>query len=263
MKNICAKIVSLLLIAVTASAFSGCGDNSSSSSENQNTTAETTVVETTQASTSNGNSENTNTNLPFPKYAEDGDDFTGAWKITEGEGSQYSSFIFSFNGEGRAAMVIDNAGYFGKYEIEVKNGKNTFTTQMIFGLNGEYTYKLSDDKKTITLTKNEDNSTTTMQKLESFNCVPNVENTVIDEELLGAWKSEDEEIFYFDESGIMYHNQYNTMFNYAAYSAEDSKITATYSMGGEMTDEYEYSLEGNTLRLNGYEYERISLSEVE
>lgn len=263
MKKIYVKIISLLLIAVTAAAFSGCGDNGSSSSEQQNTTSETSVQTTTQASTSKSNAENTNTNLPFPKYAENGDDFTGAWQITEGEGSQYGSFIFSFNGEGRAAMVIDNAGYLGNYEVEVKNGKNTFTTQMIFGLNGEYTYKLSGDKKTITLTKNEDNSTTTMQKLESFNCIPSAENVKIDEELLGAWKSEDEEYFYFDESGIMYHNQYNTIFNYAAYTAEDSKITASYSMGDEMTDDYDYSFEGDKLKLNGYEYTRISESELE
>lgn len=262
MKKIYAKIISLILVAVTVAAFSGCGDNGSSSSEHQTTAPVTTVQETTQPSTSsNGNAENTN--LPFPKYAEKGDDFTGAWKITEGEGSQYGSFVFSFNGEGRAAMVIDNAGYFGKYEVEQKNGKNTFTTQMIFGLNGEYTYKLSDDKNTITLTKNEDGSTTSMQRLDGFDCVPSVENVKIDEDLLGAWKSEDEETFYFDESGIMYHNQYNTMFNYAAYTAENSKIKATYSMGDEMTDEYEYSLEGDTLKLNGYEYKRISVSEIE
>lgn len=261
MKKIYAKIISLLLIAVTAAAFSGCGENGSSSSVQQTTAPATSAQETTQAKTLNNNNENTN--LPFPKYAENGDDFTGAWKITEGEGSQYGSFVFSFNGEGRAAMVIDNSGYFGKYEVEQKNGKNTFTTQMIFGLNGEYTYKLSDDKNTITLTNNEDNSATTMQRVESFDCVPSVENVKIDEDLLGAWKSEDEDTFYFDESGIMYHNQYNTMFNYAAYTADGSKLTATYSMGGEMTDEYEYSLEGGTLRLNGYEYERISDSEVE
>lgn len=261
MKKIYSKIISLLLIALTAASFSGCGESGSSSSVQQTTAPVTTVQETTQAETLKNNNENTN--LPFPKYAENGDDFTGAWKITEGEGSQYGSFVFSFNGEGRAAMVIDNSGYFGKYEVEQKNGKNTFTTQMIFGLNGEYTYKLSDDKNTITLTNNEDNSAATMQRIESFNCVPSVENVKIDEDLLGAWKSEDEDTFYFDESGIMYHNQYNTMFNYAAYTAENSKITATYSMGGEMTDEYEYSLEGGTLKLNGYEYKRISDSEVE
>ena len=61
----------------------------------------------------------------------------------------------------------------------------------------------------------------------------------------------------------MYHNLYNTTFNYAAYTAEDSKITATYSMGGEMSDEYEYSVEGDNLKLNGYSYKRISESEVE
>ena len=263
MKKIYAKIISLVLIAVTAAAFSGCGDNGSSAPVQQNTTSETSAQETTQASTSNGNYENKNSKLPFPKYAENGDDFTGAWKITESEESQALSFIFSFNGEGRVAMVVDNSGFFGKYEVENKNGKNTFTTQMIYGLNGEYTYELSDDKKTIKLTKNEDNLKTTMQRLESFDCVPNAENTKIDEKLLGAWKSDDEEYFYFDESGIMYHNLYNTTFNYAAYTAEDSKITATYSMGGEMSDEYEYSVEGDNLKLNGYNYKRISESEVE
>ena len=261
MKKTYVKIISLLLIYVTAAAFSGCDSNGSSSSEQQTTVPATTVQETTKASTSNGSAEDTG--LPFPKYSENGDDFTGAWKIIDGEGSQYSSFVYNFSGDGRAALVIDNAGYLGNYEIEVKNGKNTFITQMIFGLNGEYTYKVSDDKNTITLTKNDDNSTTTMKKLENFNCAPSVENAEVDEKLLGAWKSEDEEYFYFDESGIMYQNQYNTTFSYAVYSADGSNLTATYTMGDEVTDEYKYSVDGDTLRLNEYEYKKIPVSELE
>lgn len=251
MKKASVKIISLILIAVTAAAFAGCNDNPKQ--QPQTTTAPV------QNTADEANEEEDDKNaLPFPKYAKNGDDFTGAWKITEGVGSQYDSFTYSFDGEGRIAIVIDNYGYLGKYEIK----DNTFTTQMIFGLNGEYTYTLSDDCQKIELVKTEDNSQTTLEKVVKLDCVPKTDGVDADEELLGAWKSEDEEYFYFDESGLMYHNQYNTMFNYAVYTVKGDKISASYKMGEEMSDEYEYTVEGDLLTLNGYRYERIKQSEL-
>ena len=60
----------------------------------------------------------------------------------------------------------------------------------------------------------------------------------------------------------MYNNQYGTIFTYFTYSAENSVITATYKMGDETTDTYEYSVQGNTLTLNGYTYHQIPAGEL-
>lgn len=258
-------IVMALLLAVTA-LLSGCGDDGENSSGNTSQTSQTTQATQSDAESSTekngtdlsfGESE-----LPFASVDEDGDEFVGAWKIVDGTGSQFENFAFCFNGEGKAALAIDNTGYYAKYEIKEENGKKTFTSQMLFGINGEYTYSISDDKSKITLTKTDDNSKLTMQRIENFNCIPELNDAKVDENLVGAWKSEDEEYFYFDESGLMYQNQYNTMFTYAEYSAENSVLTAKYSMEGEMSDEYDYKVDGDTLTLNGFSYERIDESEL-
>lgn len=262
MKNIYVKIISLVLIAVSTAAFSGCGENKESSASQTQTTAAQATQTATQESASAVTTK-TDKNMPFPKYAENGDDFTGAWKITKGTGSKLKSFTFSFDGEGKSALIVDNAGYFGEYELKEKDGSKVFVTQLYFGLNGEYTYKISSDKSEIVLTNTEDKSTTTLTKLESIGCIPKAKESKIDKNLLGAWKSEDGEYFYFDNNGIMYHNQYNTMFNYATYSAENSKINAVYNMQEEMKEDYEYSVHGDNLKLNGYDYKKISESELE
>ena len=258
-------IASALLLAVTA-LFSGCGDDGENSSNNTSQTSQITQAaqSDTQSSTEKNGTDLSfgESELPFASVYENGDDFVGAWKIVDGTGSQFEPFAFCFNGDGKGALAIDNAGYYAKYEIKEENGKKTFTSQMLFGINGEYTYSITDDKSKITLTKTDDNSKLTMQRIENFNCKPELNDAKVDENLVGAWKSEDEEYFYFDESGLMYQNQYNTMFTYAAYSAEDSVLTADYSMEGEMSDEYEYKVDGDTLTLIGFSYERIDVSEL-
>lgn len=256
--------VMALLIAVTA-LFSGCQDDKASSNSTDSTSkaSQSSQSDTQSAAAEKGESLSFGeSELPFATVYKDGDEFEGAWKIVDGTGSQFEHFAFCFNGGGKGAIAIDNTGYYAKYEIKEDDGKKTFTSQMLFGINGEYTYAVSDDNSKITLTKTDDNSTLTMQKIKNFNCKPDLSNSKADENLVGAWKSEDEEYFYFDESGLMYQNQYNTMFTYAAYTADGSVLTAKYSMEGEMSDEYEYTVDGDRLTLNGFSYERIETDEL-
>lgn len=262
MKKIYAKIISAVLALCTAAAVSGCANNNEAS--RSETTVPTTAETTQETVSENSGDELNNVLRSIHSYdAENGDVFAGAWQITEGGGSQYKSFVYLFDGKGKASMVIDTSGFMGKYEVKESNGETVFITQLSFGLNGEYTCKFSDGNSKVTLTNKEDNSKTVMQKLVNFDCVPIPEkNPKIDKALLGAWKSDDEESFYFDESGIMYHNQYGTMFYYATYSAENSQIKAIYKMGEETADNYEYNVNGDTLMLGEYEYKRVSLDEI-
>lgn len=268
MKNLYTKILSVLLVAAAAAAFSGCNDNNTSSSQISTTASVTAAVtakseDTTAAS--NGTDDIKADLKSLHSYdMENGDEFAGAWQIVDGEGSGLENFVYLFDGNGKASMIIDTVGYMGKYEVKKSDGKTTFITQLIFGLNGEYSCEFSDDNSKVKLTNNENKTTTTIQRLASFDCIPIPEkNPKIDKDLLGAWKSENGEYYYFDESGIMYCNQFNTMFIYATYSAENSVITSTYMMEGETVDEYDYSVDGDTLKLDEYEYKRIPASELE
>ena len=251
------KILSFILTCGIILSFTGCGENTENSE----------IIETTSLVDENTvkvNDIKADLNSLQTYDLENGNEFAGAWKITDGEGSQYESFVYLFDGEKYASIVIDTMGYIGKYTISTDDeGKEIFSAQLMFGINGNYTFEISEDKNTIILTNEETQAETTLERIASFNCIPIPdENAKIDTNLLGAWKSDDGEYYYFDESGIMYQNQYGSIFTYFTYSAENSVITATYSMGEEETDTYEYSIQGNTLTLNGYTYKKIPASEL-
>ncbi len=187
---------------------------------------------------------------------ENGDVFAGAWQITDGTGSQLSHMVYLFSGDGSAVLIIGTTGYCETYTLDTDNSE--FTCQLMFGINGNYTYKA--DGESIVLTNIDSGETTTITRLASFDMIPLPDSDAsIDDELVGAWMSEDGEYFYFDESGIMYQNQYGAVYTYFSYSAKDGKITAVYNAGsGDITDEYEYSVSGDTLTFDGYEYERTT-----
>ena len=191
------------------------------------------------------------------------DPFAGVWHITDGEGSKLSNFTYIFDGNGKASIVIDTIGYCGTYTKD-SDSQNTFKCQLMFGINGTYKYKFSDSNNKVILTNSESNKTTTMEKLAGFDILPVPDkNPVVDQNLLGAWKSSNGEYFYFDGSGLMYHNQYGTIFTYYKYSAKDGVITAVYKMQNETTEKFEYTLKEDVLTIDGFEYTRISTSELD
>ena len=257
------KIFAAIITVSLALPFAGCGnssESSASSSSESSQTATTADAETTAASSAK-----------IPEVltslhsidTENGNEFAGTWKIVEGVGSKLDSFVFEFNGDKEACLIIDNVGYIGTYSLEETDGKKTFKTQLLFGLDGVYTYEFSSDKSSVTLTNTDDNSTTKMKKVENVSCIPEPEaNPTIDEKLLGAWQSSEGDTVYFDKCGIMYSDSYGVQFTFSKYSAKDSTVTSTYKMKQETTDTYSYSVSGDTLKLNDYEYNKISVDEL-
>lgn len=262
MKKLFTKIIAILIISSLTFCFAGCEDDKSSS-----------TIKTTQAVTENTDSnESPDKNILKNLHTfdmENGNEFAGAWKIIDGEGSQYESFVYLFDGIKEASIIIDNQGYIGTYEMKTekdkKSGKNvkTMYSQLMFGINGSYTYKFSDDKSSVELTNIENNVKTVMQRLVSFDFIPFPEkNPRIDKKILGAWKSDNGMYLYFDENGIMYENEFDAIFTYATYKADDTVVTSKYKMGEEITNSYKYKIDGDKLTYNDYEYKKISVEEL-
>ncbi len=263
MKNKIISSVSLILCIFTLFAFSGCNENTSSSKPQSAETTAVPAAENVTSAPSDNNSFDLNTLHTFDPESED--PFSGVWSITEGQGSQYEGFAYLFDGDGGAILFTGNTGYHEKYILDTdENGEQTFTAQLMFGINGVYTYEFNSSNNEVVLTNTDSEQKTTMKKIENYSPVPSApEKPETDKNILGAWKSEDGEYFYFDQSGIMYQNLYNTMFTYAVYSAKDGKIVAEYSTGVENTsDKYDYSVDGDTLTLNDFKYNRIDVEEL-
>lgn len=257
MNKIYKKFIAFSLAVMAVTAFAGC-DNSESSSQTDTTVAQTTVTPTTVAQIN----DNTTDIKALHYYSEDGDDIAGAWKITEGEGSQYENFVYMFDGKGKATLYVDNVGYLENYTLD--ESKKTFEATLMFGINGSYTYKVSDDKKSIEFTNTETKDKSTLTRIENFTMLPQAENAPkIDDKILGAWLSESGEYIYFGADGYMYDYLYGMTVTYSNYNAVDGVITSKYTMYDEiLTDTYEYSVNGNALTLNGTVYNKIPASEL-
>lgn len=149
-KQIIKKSVLVGTIALSIAVFAGCSDsaNSSTADTTKPTEAQTTVQATEGTAKSGTTNESFDLKSLHTCKENDEDDLVGTWQITSGEGSQYASFYYMFNGEGKSILISGTSGYFGKYSYDTDDDNNpTFTTKLVFGLNGTYTYKLSDDKK--------------------------------------------------------------------------------------------------------------------
>lgn len=257
------KIFAVLLVASLALPFAGCGNSSESSEELSSELSQTDTTADSETSTASSTKISEVLTSLHSIDTENGNEFAGTWKIVDGVGSKLDSFIFEFNGDKEACLIIDNVGYVGTYSLEETDGKKTFKTQLLFGLNGVYTYDFSSDGSSVTLTNTDNNTTTKMQKVENVSCIPEPEaDPTTDEKLLGAWQSSEGDTVYFDKCGIMYSDSYGVQFTFSSYSAKNSTLTSTYKMKQETTDTYSYSVDGDTLKLNDYEYNKISVDEL-
>ena len=253
------KILCAVLVISSIAVFAGCGEDDSqseSSSSNVEKSDDSKVAVSDQADLSK---------LHAINY--EGDDFAGAWQIVDGEGSQFKSFVYVFDGNQKVYLVIGTTGYIENYGVENKPDANgnvvsTVTAQLMFGINGTYTYEFSDDKNELTLTNIKSNKTTKLKKLATFSYIPIPDpDPVIDKNLLGAWKDKSGESYYFDKSGIMYES-YGVSFYFAKYSADEGKITYTFTSNKEETKTIKYSVKDNTLTIDGSPFEKIPASEL-
>ena len=161
------RLIAAILAAGMLASFAGCQNGSSdrTATTEKVTIPVTTSAETTAPSTSAEELVKTIDLKALTPIYEDGDDFAGSWKITDGVGSQYQSFVYQFDGKNVARMIIGTMGYLQKYQLKPES--KSFTTQLMFGINGEYTYEISGDKKTITLKNTKSGETTTLTKPEN------------------------------------------------------------------------------------------------
>ncbi len=247
-------IIAVLVCSVLAAAFAGCANN------NETSSAET---QPSAGSQPTAQEEKFSLEAIHAPVENPNDPFSGYWKIAEGAGSNLSSFVYLFNGNKMASIIVGNMGYCSSYSIgkDEKTGEDTFKTQLMFGINGEYTYKVSDDGNKITITSDGEDSV--LERLESTDFVTAPPKTAeVDEKLTGAWKSDLGIYYYFGEDGRMYSNSYGATFTYYTYFAKDNKVTAAYDMGGEQTETYEYSFDGEKLIFDGTDYTRINPDEL-
>ena len=253
------KILCAVLVLSSTAVFAGCGQ------DNSLVATTSSIEETTEDSKMNVSEQADLSKLHAINY--EGDEFAGAWQIVDGEGSQFKSFVYVFDGNQKIYLVIGTTCYIEDYSVENKPDANgnvvsTVTAQLMFGINGTYTYEFSDDKNELTLTNVKSNKTTKLKKLATFSYIPIPDSEpVIDNDLLGAWKDKNGESYYFDKSGIMYEN-YGVSFYFAKYSAKDGKVTYTFTSNKEETNTVDYSIKDDTLTYNGTPFERIPVSEL-
>ena len=268
MKKLITKIICAALALIYVFSLAACGENSSSTAQSSaagssGESGSTGSTGNTGSSSAASSSVSTNKLSQLHQLKTPGDAFTGYWKITEGTGSNLKSFVFCFDGAKTAYLMVGTMGYIGSYELSVKNGENVFSTQLVFGLDGDYTYSFFKNDQTVELTNTADNSTTTMERIDSFTSIPEApENPQIDKELLGAWLDDTGAYLYFGDDGVMYSAQKNINYTFYTYSAADGKISALSKMTDVIEDEFTYEVKGGTLVFNRYEYKKISDDEL-
>lgn len=238
-------LVSLVALCAVAS---GCGESNEQSSQQETTQA------TTQTAVSDKDSIDSMADLIPTDVGTN--DFAGIWKITNSDNDEISKLQYIFDGDQRANLVMDNMGYLGTYTVK----SNVMACQLMFGLNGTYAYEKSGNK--LTLTEVSTQEEVILEKCETGIIPEAPQSAEIDEALLGAWKDETGEYYYFDKSGLMYDNQYGIMCTFFTYTAKDGKISAEYTMEDKQTDTYTYVFEDDTLILNGSKMEKLSDKEL-
>ncbi|MCH5303429.1 MAG: hypothetical protein J1E41_01075 [Ruminococcus sp.] len=236
------KTISLLAVCVLmfSSLICGCG--------NENTAKSTKATETTQKSEDKLTDTNELKNY-LSKSVEGDNPIYGTWKL---EGIDVVSFIF--RNDNLAQMVMGTEADFASLSLNTK--KKTLSVTFVLGLNGDYSYELSEDEKILTLSSKGKDIRLIKQK--DYNLIPkSPKNPKIDEKLIGWWESEDKITYFFGSDGIMYSNHISMETCYT-YNADKGKIDAVYDYGGDVKESFDYSFnkDGNLI-IDGTEYKQF------
>lgn len=238
-------VLSAVILVFCSMIFSGCDGNENKKKETAQTesTEQTTQTKTTEEATQSKASADSDIQKYLDSFLEGDNDFYGAWQP---EGFKYMSILF--RNDKLAEMVTGTEGYFSKYSVNTKK-KTVSLRLMPKVIDGEYSYKFSDNKQKLTLTLN--GSTLKLIKQKNFSMLPKApKKPTVDEDILGWWENEDGLFYCFQSDGIMYENSISMETCYT-YTASGNKIKATYNSGGKMTDDFTYSFKNGTLTLNG------------
>lgn len=266
MKRFSIRLLCAALAVLSAFGMTACNDKEESKPKASaaETTASATEVPTAAATTSAPDLPYTDT-LDMRKIfavKNENEPFAGTWQITDGVGSELEHFAYCFDGDGNAYLMVGTMGFIGTYTDQYE-GKDVFLCQLMYGINGTYTYQFADDNSSVVLTDTENNKTTTLTKTESFNPIPAAkEGFETDAALLGAWADGNGGYLYFDKNGVLLDCQKGFSFTFYAYSAKDGSLEQTYAMTDETTETATYKVEGDTLTYNNYEYKKVSANEL-
>lgn len=237
------KLLSIILSAafvLSACALSGCNDKKASPTEPATKATEAKKAEKTS-------SEELNDYLH--SFVEGDNPLYGTWQI---ENMPYLSFIF--RNDELAEMVMENEGDFTALRLNTK--AKTLGVSFMLGLNGVYSYELSKDNKTLTLSLN--GKTTVLKKQDDYSIVPKApKKAKIDDDLLGWWKSEEKQIYYFGSDGVMYSNTISMETAYT-YSADLGVIKTVYNYGGEVKGELKYNIKAGKLIMDNQTFKRFN-----
>lgn len=237
MKKIIALVLSILMI-ISVAALGGCNKTEATPTEPS--------TEATQPETADPSSEELGEY--FAKFTEGDNPIYGTWQLDD-----YSYLSFIFRNDNLAEMVMGTEGDFTALKIDEQN--KTLTVQFIIGLNGTYSYTVSDDGKILSLKQG--SNTTILKRAKDYNIIPKApKKPKVDSSILGWWQSETELIYYFGADGIMYSNHISMETGYT-YTAKNGKITATYQYGGDVKTELSYEYKDGTLTIDGNEYKRM------
>ena len=270
------KILTLLLaaaVALSSAVLGGCGDKKENSGqENTETAASVEATVDKEAEDKATADEMVEVDLRSLHGMSDNiqNDFAGAWQITDGEGSQYKSFVYQFDGEKTAILMMGTTGFLEKYTVadetdEAGNTRTVFAAELMFGVNGKYTFEFSEDKQKVVLTNVKDQTTTTLSRLATYEYIPiPPADPKIDKNLVGAWSGDDGEMMYFTDSGIMYHVMDGIQFYFATYEADGktAKWHYSYKENKEKDESEAYSVSGDSLKWGKDSYHRISPSKL-
>lgn len=232
------SITTAVMILLCSAVFSGCTDNNNNTAP---TTAATEAAKPDKYSSSE-------LKAYLDSFTKGKSPVYGTWKI---EGINAVSYIF--RNDGYAQMVMGTEADFTKLELDEKN--KTLGAAFILGINGTYSYTLSSDNKTLTLTS--DDSKYVLKKQKDYNLLPKPKkNPKLDKELFGWWKSSGKQIYFFGSDGIMYSNTISMETCYT-YNAEKCKIRAIYDYAGDVKIDLAYSVKNDKLTLEGNKFKRF------
>ena len=244
--------VSLVLLTAASSLFiSGCEEDTKSK------TTSSTVKKSSAVSTVPTKSGSKDKSAPSSKdlkeylnsFTKGKNPIYGTWKI---KGEKYLHYVFRNDGYAQTALGTE-ANF---TSLSIDEDKKELTVSFIRGMNGTYSYKVSDNGKTLTLNSDKDKFTLTKQN--SYSIVPKApKKAKTDKKILGWWKDEGDNKYFFGRDGVMYSNNISMETGYT-YNAEKGKIKAIYDYAGKIDIDFNYKYKNGSLYLDGTKFIKYS-----
>lgn len=194
----------------------------------------------------------------------------GTWVYTyvaEGaDESEAVDFYYTFEKDGTCLMRVGTISYIGSYTKSKGDEGNSLLINQYYGVfAGEYTYTVSGSKllgnQELTLYYGDTEYTMNQAKVKN-DLITVSDDFVADENLVGEWEYvfPDYNVSYkftFNADGTMQINQYDFYIYDCVYTTDGSTISCTFFTTEEVTEEIEYTCDGNTLTMLGMPFSRV------